>query len=129
MYRLAAGGTLGAGLILVVMPDRWGVFSATILALACLALVRWNTRQEGKTFTIFPDGTWQVPGCQTPTALSASSVDLGGTLWLHGHCDDGRRRALMVLPDACESPQARRGLRVWFHHFAKTVDVDTSGIA
>lgn len=113
-----------AVLVAVLVPDRWGVLAAFILMLAGVGLRRWNIRQDGKSFTIFADGTWQAPGCDAPTRLRPSSVDLGGILWLHGCGDDGQRLALMVLPDACELPQARRWLRVWFHNVAQSTEPD-----
>ena len=108
--------------ITFLVRDRWGALAAAILVLLSVGLRRWNARQAGKTFTILSDGTWQPPGCITPKRLSPSSVDLGGILWLHGCRDDGRSCALMVLPDACESPHFRRCLRIWFHHFARSAE-------
>ena len=121
---LTASGFVTAAFVLAAVPDRWGVLAAAILVLSAVALQRWNARQNGKAFALFADGTWRPTDCQTPMALSPSSVDLGGILWLHGSGDDGRRRALMVLPDACASPQTRRWLRIWFHNVAQSNEAE-----
>ena len=112
--------------MLFFLADRWGMLAAALLALSCAALRRWNARQAGVAFSIFSDGTWQAPGCESAVTLGASSVDLCGVLWLHGVDDAGRPCALMVLPDACDSPEVRRQLRVWFHHVAQHAAVGVS---
>lgn len=112
---MVSGGV--AALFLVVTPGvsawlsaGWVAAWAVLSVLAC-----WRPGMP-RHLTLLPDGCWVAPGEVAACELAASSVDLFGVFWLHGCGEDGRRHAVMVMPDAVAHPEGWRWLCVWFRN-------------
>ena len=84
---------------------------------ACIFLYASARRPAmSRQLVLLPDGCWIPPGASEACALSASSVDLFGILWLHGRAEDGQRHAVMVTQDAPDHPQGWRWLCIWYRN-------------
>ncbi|WP_323003674.1 protein YgfX [Denitromonas sp.] len=116
LHHLAMAAAVGTALVFALTPGIGIVLRAAGGLAALLLFWRAGRRRSGGTLTLLPDAQWIAPGQDEACALAASSVDLFGVLWLHGRCPDGRRLALMVMPDALVHPEGWRWLCVWFRN-------------
>ncbi|KAA3653699.1 MAG: hypothetical protein DWQ11_06820 [Proteobacteria bacterium] len=115
LHHLAMAAAVGTASVFVLTPQI-GLRVAGGLVVLLLLICARRMQPVGGVLTLLPEAQWIAPGQTEACALAGSSVDLFGVLWLHGRRPDGRRLALMVMPDALVHPQGWRWLCVWFRN-------------
>jgi len=108
MHGIAASALLFLDLPLVL--------SLALGAAIFLSLGFALRRQTAGSLLLADDGQFEL-GEGGRLSVLASTTDFGWALWLHWICDDGRRGAMMLAPDALP-PGGWRVLRIWLRHKA-----------
>ena len=105
---------VGAALLCLAQPDRFGGIGAAGMVLAAMQLLLRYRSMRGQQLGLFEGREWVPPNASDRFRLTGGSARMVGMFWLHGVDDAGRRRHVFLTPDMFESAEAYRCLCVWY---------------